>query len=49
MYSFDVNIENPALEWIKDVYNISEVPSLVIDNIKYVGFMDEDNFKEFIK
>ena len=49
VYSFDVNIENPALEWIKDVYNISEVPSLVIDNKKHVGFMNEDNLKEFIK
>jgi len=49
IYSFDVNIENPALDWIEDSYRIKEVPTLIINGEKYEGFMNEDRFNEAIK
>jgi len=49
IYSFDVNIENPALDWIEDSYRIKDVPTLIIDGEKYRGFINEDKLNEIIK
>lgn len=49
IYSFDINIDNPALEWVKDLYDIEKVPTLIINGKKYTGLMDEDKVKGFIR
>lgn len=40
IYSFDINIDNPALNLIKRIYGITEAPTLVINEQSYVGFRD---------
>ncbi len=45
IYSFDINIDDPALGSIKDLYGITTAPSLVINGITEEGFRD----KEFIE
>ncbi len=49
IYSFDVNIENSALEWIEDSYNVEEVPTLIIDGKKYSGFMNTDELSKVLR
>jgi len=49
IYSFDVNIDNPALEILKESYKISEVPSLIIDNKVYSRFMNALNLEKHLK
>lgn len=41
IYSFDKNIENPALDSVKKIYNVSVAPTLIINGKKYEGFMDK--------
>ena len=41
-YSFDVNIDNPALRALKQKYNITSVPSLVINGVTRTGFQDKE-------
>lgn len=38
IYSFDINIDNPALRTIKEVYKITKAPSLIINEKTYSGF-----------
>lgn len=49
IYSFDVNIDNPALDWIRDSYRIKETPTLIINGEKHVGFIDEAEIIDIIK
>ena len=49
IYSFDINIDNAALNWIKDSYGIKGVPSLIINGEYYTGFKNEDELAEIIK
>lgn len=48
IYSFDINIDNPALNTVKDMFSVAETPSLVIDGETYIGFMDAAALKEVI-
>lgn len=41
IYSFDFNIDDPALEAIKDIYGIKNAPSLVINGNTEEGFRDK--------
>lgn len=49
IYSFDINIENPALDLIKDSYNVKETPTLVINGEKYYGFMNSEELIKLLK
>lgn len=49
VYSFDVNIKNVALDWVKDSYNIKNTPTLIINGKKYEGFMNEDKINAILK
>ncbi|MBS3132555.1 hypothetical protein J4470_00300 [Candidatus Woesearchaeota archaeon] len=47
IYSFDINIDNPALLTIKQLYNVGgELPVLVINDKTYNGFMDSKEIEE---
>lgn len=48
IYSFDINIENPALEAIKEIYNVKAAPTLIIDGKTYPGFMSKDKLVELL-
>lgn len=42
IYSFDVNIDDPALNGIKEIYKVEEAPTLVVNNQTFHGFMDKN-------
>lgn len=48
IYSFDINIDNPALNTVKDMFSVVETPSLVINGETNAGFMDAAALKEAI-
>ena len=39
IYHFDINIDNPALNTIKDLYKIKYAPAIVFREDTYHGFM----------
>jgi len=42
-YSFDINIDNPAIRTLKRYYNITAVPSIVVNDRTYTGFQARDD------
>lgn len=46
IYSFDVNIDNPALNTLKERYNIRTTPTVVINETIHEGFMSTDEVME---
>lgn len=38
IFVFDVNIDNPALNTLKEAYNITKAPTLIINDVPYEGF-----------
>ncbi len=48
IYSFDVNIDNPAIRTLKKYYNITKVPSVVINEKTYSGFQDKENLYKIL-
>ncbi len=42
VYSFDTNLNISAIRALKLNYNITQVPSLVINDKTYIGYMDTD-------
>lgn len=43
VYSFDYNLDNPALRTLISLYKVKNItPSMVIDDKVYSGFMDKD-------
>jgi hypothetical protein len=48
IFSFDINLGNPAVDSLIEKYAITEVPSLVINNTLY-GYKTLDELKSFIK
>lgn len=40
IYSFDINIDNPVLRTIKELYEIRQPPTLIINDDAFTGFMD---------
>ena len=48
IYSFDVNIENPALKTLKKYYNITVVPSIVVNEKAYQGFQSREKLQSLI-
>jgi hypothetical protein len=41
IYSFDITIENPALDTVKKIFSVNKAPTLIINGKKYEGFMDK--------
>lgn len=48
VYSFDININNSALNAIKSLYGVDQVPSIIINDKKYTGFMDSDAVEDTV-
>jgi hypothetical protein len=48
IYSFDINIDNVALNTIKRVYKVTEAPTLLIDDEAYYGFMSSRSVEELM-
>ncbi|HLC46399.1 MAG TPA: thioredoxin family protein [Candidatus Nanoarchaeia archaeon] len=47
VYSFDVNIGNPALDTLKTRYSVESTPTIVINNNKFEGFTGKEKlFRE---
>ena len=46
IYSFDVNIDNPALNTLKERYNIKTTPTVIINETIHEGFMSTDEVME---
>ena len=49
IYSFDINMENNALSTIKDIYGIRQVPSLIINDEVYPGFISKEEIESVLK
>ncbi|MBN2881550.1 thioredoxin family protein [Candidatus Woesearchaeota archaeon] len=41
IYSFDSEIDNPAIRTMKTIFNIKYTPSIVIDGVTYEGFQSK--------
>ena len=41
-YSFDIGIDNPALNTLKDMYGVETAPTVVVNGKTYEGFKDKD-------
>jgi len=49
IYTFDINIDNVALDTIKDIYiKDTELPVLIINDKTYYGFKDSDQIESLI-
>lgn len=49
VYSFNFDINNPAISTLKHYYNITTVPSIVIDEKAYLGYRDVDFIENILK
>jgi glutaredoxin len=48
IYSFDINIENTALDTIKKIYKVESTPAIVINDDAYFGFKDRDELEKLL-
>lgn len=48
IFSFDINIDNPASNTLRGIYGIASGPSIVIKEKVYVRFMELDEIKEVL-
>lgn len=48
IYSFDSQIDNPAITAMKDLYNINHVPAIVFQDKTYQGFQSKKKVLEII-
>ncbi|MEA3430722.1 MAG: hypothetical protein U9R08_05595 [Nanoarchaeota archaeon] len=48
VYHFDINIDNPALDTLKELYNIQYAPAIVFDEESYHGFMVKDKLEDIL-
>ncbi len=49
IYSFDYNLDNPALRTMISLYKINEtLPAIVINDKVYNGFMDKDKVQSYL-
>ena len=49
VYSFNSDIDSPVISTLKHYYNITEVPSIVMDGKTYNGYRDVDFVENLIK
>jgi hypothetical protein len=48
VFSFDINIKNPAIDMIRSIYQIKSVPMLVVED-QAVGYRTLEELKALIK
>jgi len=48
IYSFDVNIDNIALNTLKSIYKVTEVPTIVINNKIYPKFKNSNEIEKLL-
>ena len=49
IYSFDYNLDNPALRTLISLYKVPAItPSIVIDDEVYSGFMDKNKLESYL-
>jgi len=48
IYAFDYDLDTPALNTLKSIYNVRRVPSLVINDELYPGFQGKDELETLI-
>ena len=48
VYSYDIDIDNPALKTVMKINNVTLAPSLVINNKFYQGYKDKDIIEQQI-
>lgn len=46
VYHFDINIDNPALDTVKELYNVKYAPALVVNDETFHGFISKDKLEE---
>ena len=49
IYSFDVNAKSPVIDLMREKHNITIVPTLIINDEKYEGFMKYDELNKIIE
>jgi len=48
IYALDYDIDSPALDTFKEIYNITQVPSIIIFDKTYYGFQDKEILENII-
>jgi len=48
VYSFDINIENEALGAMKKKYAVDQVPTIIIDEEKFIGFFSTTELESML-
>jgi hypothetical protein len=48
IFSFDINIDDPALNTLKEMYNVEKAPTLIINDVPYEGFKDYGQLIEIL-
>ncbi len=48
VYSYDIRIDNTALETVKEIYDVNSAPTVIIDGTKH-GFMTRDDVERAIR
>jgi hypothetical protein len=48
VYSFDVNLDNVALDTIKEIYDVREAPTIVVNNVAYDSFLEKDDVERIV-
>jgi len=48
IFSFDINIKNPAVETLIDIYGITSAPTIVIEDKTYLGFKSRFEIEEYL-
>jgi hypothetical protein len=49
IYSFDINAKSPVIDLMREKHNITSVPTMIINDEKYEGYMEYDELNEIIK
>ena len=49
VFTIDFNLDEEWLKVIKDAYNVSRAPSLIIGNSTYRGLIDSEHLENIIK
>lgn len=48
VYYFDIHMDNPAMNTVKELYNVTAAPTLVINEETYKGFHDKNSVEKII-
>jgi hypothetical protein len=48
VYSFDIHLDNPSLNILKQIYNVTKVPTIVKDEKVYDHFMDRNEIEKLV-